>query len=210
MDLIHRLVENRTIEIFHDNPRFIHEVLDKEEYEGVFKDLVVIDLGANIGSFSYWIYDRAKVIYAIEPEPRCIELMNKTKYEGKLDKLNIFELAIAAQTGDRLFIFDPGKTGGGGHLDPYPVKSSVHMIVPTKSISDFMESEAISHVDILKIDVEGGEKEIFQSQSFKSVAEKIKTIIGEYHQYDPTEDLEACGYTVYMNSENSKFLARRK
>lgn len=210
MDLIHKVIGGKTIEIFYENPRFIHEVIDANEYEGVFNDLVVIDLGANIGSFSFWIYDRAKIIYALEPVPGCIEMMSKTKQAGGLDKLNIYQLAISGLGGDREFLLDPSPTGGGGKLDPNPFPTDNRTIVKTKTMKQFMEDEGIQRVDILKIDVEGGEKEIFQRPGFRDVADKIKTIVGEYHQYDPTEDLELCGYTVYMDTEHSKFVARRK
>src|SRR3990170_1955732 len=106
MDLIHKLIDGRTIEIFYDDPRFIHEVMDANEYDDVFHNLVVVDLGANIGAFSYWIYDRAKVIYAIEPVAECVVLMQKTKDAGKLDKFNIYQLAISGLGGDREFYPD--------------------------------------------------------------------------------------------------------
>ena len=49
------------------------------------------------------------------------------------------------------------------------------------SLVDFFKKNRIKEVDILKIDVEGAEKEIFEADDFPLVADKIKLIIGEIH-----------------------------
>lgn len=58
--------------------RYIWEVLENEEYKFLFNDLVVVDLGCNIGTFSLWIYDRTKEIHAIDMEQQYIDDFNKS------------------------------------------------------------------------------------------------------------------------------------
>lgn len=50
----------------------------------------------------------------------------------------------------------------------------------TLTLEDFFKQNNIDHVDILKIDAESAEYEIFKD-TFKNIADKIDCIIGEDH-----------------------------
>jgi len=207
------IINNKIVTIFHDDDRFIREVLENNEYRDVFNDLVVMDIGANIGTFSFWIYAHAKVIYAIEPSERNVECMNKTIEYNDLDRIKTYCIGISESGGDRQFYVDENPGGGNWKLDPdpVPIQSPSVAILPTKTISQFMKDENIDYVDVLKIDIEGAEESIFESQAFKSVAHRIGSVIGEYHHgLCPTELLEKCGYRVNNISNHSKFVARRR
>ena len=56
-----------------EGKRFYKEIILDEEYKPAKERNVIIDLGANLGDFSYYMYDQAKKIYAIEA--------NKGNYE---------------------------------------------------------------------------------------------------------------------------------
>lgn len=70
-------------------------------------------------------------------------------------------------------------------------------------LRDFMQGHAIRNVDILKIDVEGDEYEIFEKDDFP----KVKTIVGEYHRESPERLLTRHGYR-YQEFPNKHFVAR--
>jgi len=72
-----------------------------------------------------------------------------------------------------------------------------------------LDEEGLDYIDVLKIDVEGAEQEIFESVSFASIAPMIHIIIGEYHNYDPIPILQTLGFRVYVDHHHSKFTARR-
>ena len=77
--------------IIHCNSfRYLWEVLEKEEYSFVFKHLVVLDIGACIGSFSLWIAPYAKQIYAIEAEQKHIDNFNKTINSNKITNIKTY------------------------------------------------------------------------------------------------------------------------
>jgi len=94
-------------------------------------------------------------------------------------------------------------------MDLHPVSSPFHTMIPTKSIKEFVDEEGLDYIDVLKIDVEGAEQEIFESVSFASIAPMIHIIIGEYHNYDPIPILQTLGFRVYVDHHHSKFTARR-
>lgn len=73
-------------------------------------------------------------------------------------------------------------------------------------LAEFMSGHSIDKIDILKIDVEGDEYEIFEQEDFP--AERIQTIIGEYHGKDLADILTDKGYR-YIELANKHFLARK-
>ena len=200
-------IRGTNFRIYYEEDRFINDIIKNNEYKDVFNDLVVIDLGCNIGAFSLWIYEYSKIIYAIDPAPENIELLNQTATYNNLSKLRTFVMAIS---GGGMREIDDQHSPSGGSWKLTNGTQAQHM-VPTQTIGQFMDSQNIEYVDILKIDVEGAEEEIFESSSFGEVAPRIKTIIGEYHNGKcPTKRLEALGYRVTDNKDCSKFVARRK
>lgn len=71
-------------------------------------------------------------------------------------------------------------------------------------LREFMQGHSITNIDLLKIDIEGDEYEIFSKNDFP----KIPTIIGEYHREETLESsLVRLGYR-YFEIPNKHFLAR--
>jgi len=162
--------------------RFFDEVFKHEIYKEakeVAKKDIVIDIGATAGEFSFYIYDQAKKIYAIEPYSEHFEELKENVEKYKLKKIKPFRLAIAGSDGDRE-LFYSGR--GRGDASLVWKDKECREIVPTVTLAKFMFDNKISHVDILKIDVESAEHEIFSCPSFKTIADKIEFIIGEVHQ----------------------------
>jgi hypothetical protein len=77
--------------------------------------------------------------------------------------------------------------------------------IQTYSIKEFLEREKIDYVDILKIDIEGGEYEAI-NRDFP--VDKIATVVGECHFKSLKEQFDILGYR-YFELPNQKFVARR-
>jgi FkbM family methyltransferase len=174
--------------MFYEHKRFIDEVLIGKEYEGNVKDvglydahdLTVLDLGCNIGTFSLYIYDKAKIIYAVDLSPNCIALLTKTIKYNNFTKIIPICKAIAGDN-KRVNVDGFDSTAGGNCI--YGPEENADAI----SIETLMNDLNIDTIDLLKMDIEGTEKEIFESEAFKRVMPRIKAIIGEMHQsYTPT------------------------
>lgn len=168
----------KDIGIWGENDRFIKDVIINEEYKFLFSYDTVIDIGANIGTFSLWIYPHAKRIYAVEPNPKAMMLLEKTVADNNLEKIYTVEAAITGTGGTRLLknTDDPLKQYGSGEIN-----DTEGLTVKSYSIDAFMDQNNIEYVDLIKVDIEGGEVELFESEGFRNVAPKIGTIIGEYH-----------------------------
>ena len=179
------------------------------------KDMVIIDVGANIGMASYYFKDWAKVIYAMEP--------SRMHYEALLKNIepypHIKPFNVALANYDGLDILTSAEN------DSIPVsffgKGKVQERVVLTTLDKFMAENSIEHVDLLKIDTEGSEYIILPSTGFLDVAHKIDYIIGEAHyvgdkllpEFIPliladagfeTEWLPIENMTVTMNFDNKR------
>ena len=184
-------------DILESKQRFVDEVFDAEIYRSSVPQLTIIDLGAYEGEFSFYCFNFAKKIYAIEPDPRPYAILEKRIKDYDLgNRIACFPIAISDSKKER--IFHASGYGGSRLLAEndaeYPGKEK--MKVQSMSLADFMEENNIEYVDILKVDIEGGEDELFNGLEFAKVAHKIGTIVGEIHQgFEIQKSLEKYGFT---------------
>ncbi len=195
---------DKPIKIYYYEERFIDEVILRREYRFLFNYDTVVDIGANVGSFSFFILPYAKQIFAVEPDQRGVLCMKRTIEESGIKNIAVIQNAIGGTGGIRPFKTDETNTFGGGYLSK-DGKTQVETI----TLQELMDFQGITFIDLLKIDVEGAEKEIFQSESFRKNAYRIQTIIGEYHSnISVQQELEQAGYK-FKDLGGGKFIARR-
>jgi len=116
------------------------------------KDSVVYDVGANIGYHTIAFSKLAKHVYAFEPNKKLFECLKKNVTETNTE---LFNVAISSKNG-KLFIedFDDNKSDNYGELHISDVGQECLSLALDK-IDD------IYAPDIIKIDVEGHEYEVF-------------------------------------------------
>lgn len=190
--------------VSYNRARYLNQVLSDREYDFLSYYPVVVDVGANIGTFSLFIYDLADKIYAVEPVEENIDCLRQTIRDNELTKITPVQMAIS----DKSFIQrmerlgDPGEGGWKlSDIGDYPVD--------TRTLKDFMRSQEIDYIDLLKIDVEGEEAKIFNTRLFPY--KQIGAIVGEYHGGNGgqvKEILEWMGYR-FLDCGGGHFIARR-
>ena len=185
--------------------RYLDEVLERSEYDFMSYYPTVVDVGANIGTFSFYMYNRSDKIYALEPVKENIDCLLETVKENELTKIIPIQMAISDHSWVSLMKRD-GDAGYGG----WKLEENGDYPVDTRTLKDFMTSQNIEYIDLLKLDVEGEELKILSSSLFPY--QKVGTIIGEYHssesQKGTQEVLEWLGYK-YVDLGSSHFLARK-
>lgn len=195
----------KSFDITYQEDRFIKEILEDEEYKFVFNYPVVVDIGANIGTFSFYIYDYAQKIYAVELAEDNINELKQTIEDNNLTKIIPINLAISGKSGAVNVRKDGKASYGGWAIDPQG-----GMVVESRSVHDFLNENGIEHVDLMKIDVEGAEFDIISAPDFPS--SKISVIMGEQH-FETHDDFarrfDKLGYS-YQDLPSKHFLARRK
>ncbi|NII27396.1 FkbM family methyltransferase [Pseudoflavitalea sp. X16] len=139
---------------------------------------VIVDLGANIGlSVIYFKnrYPQAQII-AVEPEKANYDLL--VKNVAGLPAVHCMNNAIW-HSHKNLGVFD---NGGGAYS--YQVKEESKeekAVVQSVTINDIIEIYQLRKIDLLKIDIEGSEKELFSDNY--AWLHKVGCIVIEVHDW---------------------------
>lgn len=162
-------------------PHIFKEIYLERVYADIFnqqKDLIIIDIGANLGLVTMYMRPYAKKVYAIEPSSEHFEALKQNKEYNGWDNVEIFNIAIADSNGQmQLNKYDTNHT-------MYSLTADYNQggeLVKTMTMDTFFSENNISSVDFMKFDVEGAEDLILRSEGFKKVASKIKAIEVEFH-----------------------------
>lgn len=142
------------------------------------KDMVILDVGANIGCVTQYMRDHAKKIYAIEPASEHFTALKENKEFNNWDNVELFNMAIAGKDGEMtLNKFDSNLTCNS-LINDYHNGGEV---VKTQTFNTFFKENKIEQVDFMKFDVEGAEESILCAPGFADVAPKIKSLMVEFH-----------------------------
>jgi len=149
------------------------------------KNMVILDIGANIGLACLYFKDYARKIYALEPVSSSYEAL--VKNVKRYPNIETFKFGILDGNGRIKLYANSDASIRKGFRSEIPDtifgNGDVHEEVEMKSLDSFFEENKIDHIDLLKIDAEISEYLIFQSEGFKKVVDKIDYIIGEAHYY---------------------------
>ena len=155
----------------------VKEIWDENVYEvndGHFnKGGVVIDIGANIGSFSIYSAHKGATVYAVEPEPHNLEaLKTNVSINNMQDVIHILPYGISNYKGTAVI----NDMGGGSTIKDDGIFGAEIEIM---TLDNLFSLYNIEEVDILKIDVEGAELEIINGAA-KETLNKCKYITMEF------------------------------
>ena len=173
--------------------------------------LVFLDIGANVGLFSFFVAARSGArsrILAIEPEKVNLErlLFNLRANPGL--PIRVVAAALGGETG--VLAVEPDMRDRGGTL----VRRGGSQIVEAKTLIQLLTEEAVESVDAIKIDVEGMEDVILTS-FFRDAPETLwpRLILIEDAQpwwhCDLFALLRGKGYSMSSRSRQNVVLRRR-
>lgn len=190
------------LDVAYENDRFLTEVLEKECYGFLSCYPTVVDVGANIGTFAFFIYNQAKEIYCIEPVRENLNCLNATVLENNLTKIKIIPKALSNYEAKGMMLTN-GEAGDGG----WSLSTNGSYIVDVTTLNKLVEEAKIDYIDLLKLDCEGSELQILDDFP----TDKVGTIIGELHDtgLEVKYKLANLGYRVIELPENY-FLARKR
>ncbi|HWX43112.1 MAG TPA: FkbM family methyltransferase [Blastocatellia bacterium] len=204
--------------IFSDSRTPLHELF-KEVYRTnaytqpdipqIVEDGVVVDLGANIGMFSLFaakLSPRVQV-HAFEPAPGTFALLKKNVLANNLSNVQCHECAVSSKTGKQTLYLDVGSTADTTVASRIKEPASVRtQEVDCISLDELFARCGISRCNLMKVDVEGAEFEIFEAASLQTLA-KIDAIAMEYHEHEDrrhhelSDLLKAHGYCVRVSED---------
>lgn len=141
--------------------------------------LCVVDVGGHIGCFTLAIASRFpnSEIFVYEPSRTTYEILVRNgELNGFSGRMRTFEAAVGSRAGRETF-YEAGDVSCGSSLIQIP--GGVESIVDVVAF-DAVVTEAGEHINILKIDCEGGEYDIVLNSDRVSWG-AIDTVLLEYH-----------------------------
>jgi FkbM family methyltransferase len=131
---------------------------------GQRRPFVFVDIGANVGLFSFFVAARAKQgarIFAIEPEPGNLRRLNFNISANPGVPIKVIPQALSDETGLVAVELDRRDRGGTRTKKISHAGASPDVVlVPAQTLLDFLAGEGVDAVDAVKIDVEGLEDAI--------------------------------------------------
>lgn len=140
-----------------------------------------LDIGANVGLVSQYLARFSSKVYAVEPSADHFAALSKMVKENKLENVVPYNAALMDKDGDVTFYHNPNAT----------------MYSTVAAVNDGSEAETvkgvdahtlfkdlkIDKIDFMKLDVEGSEFDVLVSTGFERVADRIGSIMIEYHTW---------------------------
>ncbi len=152
--------------------------------------LRIVDLGANVGVTSLYYHHAfpSSEFFCVEPHPANLQVLEKNLKDVRARILR----GAAGGTRGRMN-FDGDAAAWGGSL-----KDGGTLQVEVYSLANVLEAAGFPEVDLLKVDIEGAEKDLFKDAG---ALQRVKRIVIELHEgytHDHLRgDLEPHGFRVY-------------
>lgn len=141
------------------------------------KDSIAIDAGAYHGEWSERIYNKYNCnIYAFEPVKEYFDITKKRLRGAK--KVKVIEKGLSGKTRAENIYLDGVSTST--YL-PNAKPEKIQLV----DIIEFCKRENIKTIDLIKINIEGGEYELLDRIISSGLVEQIKHIQVQFHSFVP-------------------------
>ncbi|PAU94589.1 hypothetical protein CK503_07290 [Aliifodinibius salipaludis] len=150
-------------------------------------DGVIVDIGANIGTFAMYArhWNSNAMIYCFEPNPQVVQLL---KFNTKdIENVEKEFIALGEDDGELTLLQHPVNTGQS--TTSQKVKGAKEVTVEVKNAGRALKEKGIEAIDVLKIDTEGAEIPILKGM--KKLLDKTKVIMLEYHTEEDRREIDA-------------------
>ena len=149
----------------------IKEVFAGEYEPGYFgEELNILDLGANVGSFSLWANLRwpRSIVYAYEPHPGTFAILKRNT--ASFDNIRPVNAAVFPTETERVLYF--GRFDGDGEAGVADCMTATfsHLDSENTFSVSALHPRELPPADIIKVDVEGAEVGILKNMNLSAAA----------------------------------------
>jgi FkbM family methyltransferase len=198
--------------------RYLYEeIFSREEYlfHSATRRPLIFDCGANIGMatlFFKWLYPESTVI-AFEPDPTTFRLLQHNIERNRLSDVTAYNVALWDENARIPFFIHANEPGSLLMSTEASRVRGKKIEVEARRLSDFVTGP----VDLLKLDVEGGESRVVCDLLTSGKMQFIRQMIVEYHHHISVGDanlgrflssFEMTGWNYQVHSSVPSPLAR--
>ena len=216
--LLHRLKQNKIIclaWVILSKMTIVNEKELKLLRRFINKGDIVLDIGANIGSYTYAISStvgNSGKVFAFEPLPDNLRILSFIKKFLRLSNTIIIPEALSEKQG-KMSLYVPTIDGAKKNTRAYlsPERSADCINVNVTTISEIADRHKINRIDFIKCDAEGAEAMVFRGG--ENIIKKCRPVIlcelgaasANYglNDYDVFNYIKGmCDYNVYVFLNN--------
>ena len=159
----------------------VRSIFEREEYFIPiidFRPKLILDCGANIGCSAVYFANKYPLaqIYSIEPQKDNFKLLkfNTAFYD------NVHQINSALWDKDTFIKVEDKGFGVAGYMTFETTEEDVDAF-KTVTVSKLLAESGFDEIDLLKIDIEGAEKEVFGAPDVDEWLAKVQVLVIELH-----------------------------
>lgn len=168
------------IRYFNSDLRVFYQIFIEENYRFFphgFEPTIIVDLGANVGYSSIWfhkVFPKSNII-ALEPEDENFKILQSNT--NSIGRISVLKKAIWHKD-EELFIINPNALSWS--FETSKIKKNGSKCIDGISMGSLMKKFNLDRIDLLKIDIEGAEFELFKNEPLDWL-ENVGSIMIETH-----------------------------
>ncbi len=187
IDKLKKLLYHLYLSIVHNDPyskailRFLWNRGDDRDriLYPLRKESVVFDVGGYRGDFAQKIFTRYQsTIMIFEPVHDFYSIIQK-RFQKEKDKIFAYNFGLSGQTKDETIVIDRDESS------LYLLSEGKRQSIQIMDIVEFMETNRIDAVDLIKINIEGGEYPLLHRMIDGGIISRFKNIQIQFHQTYP-------------------------
>lgn len=191
--------------------RIIQETFIEKPYIRYFNlpsNPTIVDIGGYIGDFSIYAakYLNANVI-VYEPTIENFVILKQNIENNGFEK-RIIPINKAVSDSNEIKLNIKIQKSEEVHASAYMYQDAGSRIIPSITLSNLLETHQLDSIDLLKVDCEGCEYDIF-SETSDQIFNRIKNIVFEYHRVEGFKmkldlvlnRLQSIGYRVKIDGQ---------
>lgn len=150
--------------------------------QNLHKDSIFFDVGAWIGPTAIWAHLCGAKVVAFEPDPFAYERLLFNINKNGLNEIFTIHAGLAPQNGNFLISSARGlgRSMSRMNFSNSSVDPKKSVLVSGIDLETSMKISGVTHIDLLKMDIEGGEFHVFPAVAPKLVG-KVKKIMLSLH-----------------------------
>jgi FkbM family methyltransferase len=173
------------------------------EYESGFdgRDLTILDIGANVGSFALWALLRwpGSTLHCYEPNPGTFAYLqrNTARHAG----IRCVNAAVFPCTGPKAAFFSRYAGDGEAALLAYAGDTFREGVAQPTFEVDVVAPSALPAADIVKLDIEGGEADVLAALDLSATALVLGEFQNRKNRVAMQATLAAAGFEMVRDEE---------